>query len=137
MVFAQLLMPFNRKETLPSGHEEWTNWDQEIIGGNYNGHLGKGLTCQIYQTSKVLSHEILDEVKLPFSTPATLYRNSPLPKSSIALLTGEVNGHPPEPVAWVTKLPQEGKSFIHHLDMLMILKNLPFINFSRMELSGA
>jgi type 1 glutamine amidotransferase len=108
-----------RKETLPVGHQEWTNWDHEIIGGNYNGHLGKGLTCQIYQTSKVLNHEILDEVKLPFPTPATLYRNSPLPKSSTALLTGEVKGHPPEPVAWINKTTSGGKVFytsLGHVD---------------------
>ena len=107
------------KETLPVGHQEWTNWDHEIIGGNYNGHLGKGLTCQIYQTSKVLNHEILDEVKLPFPTPATLYRNSPLPKSSTALLTGEVKGHPPEPVAWINKTTSGGKVFytsLGHVD---------------------
>jgi type 1 glutamine amidotransferase len=112
-----------RKETLPVGHEEWTNWDQEIIGGNYNGHLGKGLTCQIYQTSKVLSHEILDEVKLPFSSPATLYRNSPLPKTSIALLTGEVNGHPPEPVAWINKTTAGGKVFYTSLGHVDDFKN--------------
>jgi type 1 glutamine amidotransferase len=108
-----------RKETLPVGHQEWTNWDHEIIGGNYNGHLGKGLTCQIYQTSKVLNHEILHKVKLPFPTPATLYRNSPLPKSSTALLTGEVKGHPPEPVAWINKTTSGGKVFytsLGHVD---------------------
>ena len=40
--------PFElRKEEVPKGHAEWTKWDAEVIGGNYNGHLGKGLICVI------------------------------------------------------------------------------------------
>lgn len=91
--------PFQlRKEVLPTGHQEWTEWDREVIGGNYNGHLGKGLMCKIYPILKNGRHEILDNIRLPFLTPATLYRNSPLPKTSLALLKGVVNGHPQEPV---------------------------------------
>jgi hypothetical protein len=40
--------PFElRKEEVPRGHAEWTKWDAEVIGGNYHGHLGKGLICLI------------------------------------------------------------------------------------------
>ena len=100
-----------RKEALPVGHQEWTKWDHEVIGGNYNGHLGKGLFCNIKLASGALNHEILNKVKLPFTTPATLYRNSPLPKTSVALLKGVVDGHPPEPVAWVNQTSSGGKVF--------------------------
>ena len=100
-----------RKEALPAGHQEWTKWDSEVIGGNYNGHLGKGLFCKIQSTSGGVNHEILNKVKLPFSTPATLYRNSPLPNSSMALLTGIVENHPPEPVAWINQTSSGGKVF--------------------------
>ena len=100
-----------RKETLPSGHEEWTNWDNEIIGGNYQGHLGKGLLCKIHRASIEAHHPILDNIKFPFSTPATLYRNSPLPESSLPLLTGIVEENPPEPVAWINRTTSGGKVF--------------------------
>lgn len=100
-----------RKEALPVGHQEWTKWDHEVIGGNYNGHLGKGLFCNVKSAAGALNHEILNKVKLPFSTPATLYRNSPLPKTSVALLEGVVDGHPPEPVAWVNHTVSGGKVF--------------------------
>ena len=87
---------------LPAGHQEWKEWDREVIGGNYNGHLGKGLICSISPHLKTKEHFILEGVKLPFSTPATLYRNSPLPNRSRSLL-----GHPSEPVAWTRKTMSE------------------------------
>ena len=88
-----------RKESLSAGHQEWKEWDREVIGGNYNGHLGKGLICSISPHLKTEEHFILEGVKLPFSTPATLYRNSPLPNRSLPLLIGSVKGYPSEPVA--------------------------------------
>ena len=96
-----------RKESLPSGHQEWKDWDREVIGGNYDGHLGKGLNCTVMGISSLNSHQILNKVELPFSTPATLYRNSPLPKPSIPLLIGTVDGFPAEPVAWIHRTSQK------------------------------
>jgi len=100
-----------RKESLPKDHQEWTSWDREVIGGNYNGHLGKGLTCSITPHLKTKEHIILDGVNLPFSTPATLYRNSPLPNHSLPLLIGSVKGHPSEPVAWTHKTMSGSRIF--------------------------
>lgn len=100
-----------RKEKLPIGHQEWPEWDREVIGGNYNGHLGKGLICSINPYLKTKEHLILDGVTLPFSTPATLYRNSPLPNRSLPLLIGSVKDHPSEPVAWTHKTMSGGRVF--------------------------
>mgnify|MGYP001161664298 FL=1 len=100
-----------RKETLPSGHQEWPEWDREIIGGNYNGHYGKELICTIQYATNSRHHPLLKKVKIPFSTPASLYRNSPLPNASTPLLLGSVKGFPPEPVAWVHQTPAKGKVF--------------------------
>ena len=71
-----------RKEKLLDGHQEWPQWDREVIGGNYKGHHGKGLICKIKKAVPSDSHPILHNVKLPFTTPGSLYRNSPLPHSS-------------------------------------------------------
>ena len=99
-----------RKETLPSGHQEWPEWDREIIGGNYNGHYGKELICTIQYATNSQHHPLLEKIT-PFSTPASLYRNSPLPNASTPLLLGSVKGFPPEPVAWVHQTPAKGKVF--------------------------
>lgn len=100
-----------RKEKLLDGHQEWPEWDSEVIGGNYNGHHGKGLLCNIKNSSPSLMHPILQNVSLPFTTSATLYRNSPLPETSKPLLVGSVKGFPPEPVAWIRRTSSKGKVF--------------------------
>ena len=99
-----------RKEKVPSGHQEWPEWDGEIMGGNYNGHYGKELICTIQYATNSRHHPLLEKIT-PFSTPASLYRNSPLPNASTPLLLGSVKGFPPEPVAWVHQTPAKGKVF--------------------------
>ena len=100
-----------RKEKLPIGHQEWPEWDREIIGGNYHGHYGKELICTVQLGINSRLHPILEKIKLPFITPASLYRNSPLPEVSTALLVGSVKGFSPEPVAWVNRTKFKGKVF--------------------------
>ena len=100
-----------RKEKLPIGHQEWPEWDREIIGGNYDGHYGKELICTVQLGINSRHHPILEKIKLPFITPASLYRNSPLPEVSTALLIGSVKGFSPEPVAWVHRTKFKGKVF--------------------------
>jgi len=100
-----------RKETLPKGHETWDKWDKEIIGGNYDGHHGGGKACRVDRFPSVPDHPILKGLKFPFATPASLYRNSPLPAKSVPLLRGTIEGFPSEPVAWTHRSPSGGKVF--------------------------
>lgn len=94
-----------RNELPPEGHQDWPAWDLEVIGGNYQGHHGKEKSCLIRQIPAALQPSLLRKVKLPFRTPASLYRNSPLPINSVPILEGVISGFPSEPVAWthVTK----------------------------------
>ncbi|HAY74513.1 MAG TPA: nicotinamidase, partial [Opitutae bacterium] len=98
----------------------------EVIGGNYQGHLGKGLICNIEKTSESSNHPILEKVDLPFDTPATLYRNSPLPSASKALLEGRVKGFRKEPVAWTRLTSFGGKVFYTSLGHLEDFKKPAF-----------
>jgi len=100
-----------RKETLPKGHETWDEWDKKIIGGNYDGHHGGGKACRIDRFPSGPDHPILKDLKFPFETPASLYRNSPLPAKSVPLLRGTIEGFPSEPVAWTHRSPSGGKVF--------------------------
>ena len=115
-----------RKEQATEGHAEWPKWDTEVIGGNYQGHLGKGLICNIEKTSESSNHPILEKVDLPFDTPATLYRNSPLPSASEALLEGRVKGFRKEPVAWTRLTSFGGKVFYTSLGHLEDFKKPAF-----------
>ena len=100
-----------KNSPVPKGHQVWTEWDKKVIGGNYNGHYGKGKICSIEHFSKPVPHPILQDVKLPFTTPATLYKNSPLPKSSTVLLQGRIKDSPSEQVAWTNRTASKAKIF--------------------------
>ena len=115
-----------RKEKLQEGHQEWPEWDREVMGGNYHGHHGKGLICNIKDFSSTENHPILHNVKLPFTTPASLYRNSPLPETSKPLLIGSVKEFPPEPVAWIYRTSSKGKVFYTSLGHEEDFKNPAF-----------
>ena len=94
-----------RNESSLEGHQDWPEWDQEVIGGNYQGHHGKEKTCLIRRIPSAMQPLLLKQVRLPFRTPASLYRNYPLPINSVPILEGVISGFPSEPVAWthVTK----------------------------------
>ena len=96
-----------RNDATPEGHQDWQEWDQEVIGGNYQGHYGKDKPCLIRQVPTAVQPSFLKQVKLPFRTPASLYRNSPLPKNSVPILEGVISGFASEPVAW-THLTKSG-----------------------------
>ena len=100
-----------RKETPPDGHGTWDEWDKTIMGGNYDGHYGRGKPCRVDRFPSIPDHPILKNLKLPFETPASLYRNSPLPSESVPLLRGTIEGAPSEPLAWTNRSPYGGKAF--------------------------
>ena len=100
-----------RKETPPDGHGTWDEWDKTIMGGNYDGHYGRGKPCRVDRFPSIPDHPILKNLKLPFETPASLYRNSPLPSESVPLLRGTIEGAPSEPLAWTNRSPYGGKTF--------------------------
>ena len=108
-----------RKESLPEGHGTWDEWDKKIMGGNYDGHHGRGKPCRVDRFPSSPNHPILKNLKLPFETPASLYRNSPLPAKSVPLLRGTIEGFPSEPLAWTNRSPSGGKVFytsLGHVD---------------------
>ena len=115
-----------RKEVLLDGHQEWPEWDHQVMGGNYNGHHGKELICNIKNSTPTINHSILQKVKVPFKTCASLYRNSPLPETSKTLLVGSIKGFPPEPVAWFRQKTCEGKVFYTSLGHVEDFKNASF-----------
>ena len=98
----------------------------KVIGGNYNGHHKKELVCTIKNAFPLDSHPILHNVKLPFTTPGSLYRNSPLPHTSTPLLLGSVKGFPSEPVAWINKTKFKGKVFYTSLGHIEDFNNPAF-----------
>ena len=115
-----------RKGTPPEGHETWDAWDKEVIGGNYAGHHGRGKPCRVDLFPSGSDHPILRNLKFPLETPASLYRNSPLPAKSVPLLRGTIEGFPSEPVAWTHRSPSGGKVFYTSLGQVEDFKKPAF-----------
>jgi type 1 glutamine amidotransferase len=80
---------------------EWTTFDPEVLGGNYSGHFGSGITTVVRPVPQAADHPILAGLELRnFTSVASLYRTSPLTKETTLLLVGEIPGDRIEPIAW-------------------------------------
>jgi type 1 glutamine amidotransferase len=96
-------------QKLADGNADWPQWDEQVIGGNYANHHGKGPAIAVAAADA--AHPILRGVKVPFTSESTLYRNSPLRAGAHALLSGTIPNQPTEPLAWTFKRADGGKTF--------------------------
>ena len=55
---------FHTKGTHPDGHDEWQEFDAEILGGNYHGHHANGITSVLKAADGAQGHPILAGVSL-------------------------------------------------------------------------
>ena len=86
--------------TASHAFENWKEWDNVVLGGNYHNHYGNTLAATARINAEALSHPILKNVAKEFETPGSLYKTSPLAKGTTLLITGSVTNQPPEPMAW-------------------------------------
>lgn len=83
---------------------DWPEFDEEILGGNYQGHYGsieEGARVSIVPGME--HHPLLHGVDPEgFSSLSSLYKNRPLRSGHAqVLLLGTIPGQPPEPVLWL------------------------------------
>ncbi|MBC8244899.1 MAG: ThuA domain-containing protein [Verrucomicrobia bacterium] len=86
--------------TASHAFQNWLEFDQRVLGGNYHGHHKNSLSGNATIVSAAKGHPILSGVAEEFKMGGSLYKNTPLAKSATPLLAGAVDGHPAEPVAW-------------------------------------
>jgi len=86
--------------TASHAFQNWLEFDKLVLGGNYKGHHKNNLSGNASVVPSAKAHPILDGVADEFKMGGSLYKNTPLAKSATPLLTGAVDGHPAEPVAW-------------------------------------
>lgn len=84
----------------------WTEFDKDILGGNYQGHHGhleEGTKISIVPGMQ--NHPVLKGVSAKgFTSPNWLYRNNPLRSANAqVLLTGTIPDEASEPVLWINK----------------------------------
>ncbi len=91
--------------------EQWSEFDEEVLGGNYQGHYGhlkEGTKISVVPGME--GHPLLEGIDtLRFVSPSWLYKNRPLRSGNIqVLLTGAIQDELPEPVMWINH-STEGK----------------------------
>lgn len=92
---------FHTKGAHPEGHDEWQEFDADVLGGNYHGHHANGVTSELSLAEGAAGNAILKGVSVDsFIGGGSLYQVSPLAKSAQPLILGTIPDHPTEPVAW-------------------------------------
>ena len=86
--------------TASHAFQNWKEFDNAVLGGNYHNHHGNALVATARINPDAASHPILKNVAKDFQTAGSLYKTSPLAKGTTMLLTGSITNQPPEPMAW-------------------------------------
>ena len=114
----------------PAGHAAWVQFDHEVLGGNYHNHFGNQLrpiVAVVPETDRMLLPSAADLAG--FHAGGSLYRVQPLSKSTTILLTGRIEGHPSEPVAWTNVTRWGGRVFYTSLGHPDDFKSRAFSRF--------
>jgi type 1 glutamine amidotransferase len=109
--------------TASHAFEDWLVFDKQVLGGNYQSHYKPGPVANVTIAQKAKDHPILAGIS-PFTSPGSLYRNTPLPDDSEPLLTGSIPDHT-EPIAW-THSHKGGRVFYTSLGVPEDFKNETF-----------
>ncbi len=80
--------------------QNWLEMDKLVLGGNYQGHHKNKLLGNASVVPGAKGHPVLNGLGSEFKMGGSLYKNTPLAKQAKPLLTGRVEGHSAEPVAW-------------------------------------
>ena len=100
------------ESTIPKGHDSWTRFDADILGGNYQGHHKVGPETVVSSAPGAATNPILKGVDAArIVGHGSLYRVSPLAKTAEPLLLGTIPGEAAEPVAWTNRPEHKGKVF--------------------------
>ena len=84
--------------TASHGFQNWLEMDKEVLGGDYKGHFGQGIECEIKIEPKAKDHPILKGVE-SFKTKGGLYKNPNVAADVTVLMKGAIP-EGTEPVAW-------------------------------------
>ncbi|MEJ5276354.1 MAG: ThuA domain-containing protein, partial [Thermogemmata sp.] len=101
--FARSSKPIVGIRTASHGFQNWLEMDKEIFGGDYQGHYGAGVVCEVRPAPGASEHPVLRGVR-PFRSQGSLYKNPRLAPDVQVLLTGTIPSGQTEPVAWVRTL---------------------------------
>lgn len=97
----------------PAGHQEWKDFDQQVLGGKYENHYGNRTGTDVTSAPHTERNPIMAGVAQPqFHSAGTLYRSRNVPQRNVLLqgLTTDKGEIVTEPVAW-TNTYKKGRVF--------------------------
>ncbi|MCS7304185.1 MAG: ThuA domain-containing protein [Thermoguttaceae bacterium] len=95
----------------PTPKQQWPEFDNQVLGGNYHGHTGKQYPAtEIFVAPEAAKHPILAGIEpTKWQSRGSLYLVSPIDPKATVLLWGQAGPHK-EPVAW-TRTYRGGRVF--------------------------
>lgn len=101
----------------PEGHDQWPEFDRDVLGGNYQGHHGnkpsEDLFTTVWPVPEARSHAILEGFPAEeIRVSSWLYKTQPLGANAQVLMMGRVGDRQPhEPVSWTNRHAGGGRVF--------------------------
>jgi nicotinamidase-related amidase len=96
----------------PEGYVDWPDFDREVLGGNYHGHLNDPNDVTFRIAPGAEGNPLLAGFpQKPEDAIGGLYQMSPLSKGTTLLVVGDHAKTTGEPVAWTFRRADGGKSF--------------------------
>ncbi len=94
---------FAVKGEVPSGHDQWVDFDPVVLGGNYQGHGPNPSGSDIAIVAELADHPILDGVKpAKWHSVGSLYYTAPIAANATLLMNGSADDRT-EPMTWIRK----------------------------------
>lgn len=116
--------------TASHGFQNWLEFDKLVLGGDYKGHFGQNIECDITVEPKAKDHPVLKGVE-PFKTKGGLYKNPMVSDDVTVLLRGKIP-EGSEPVAWVRE--KDGRRVFY--TSLGTLDDFKDPNFQKLVVNG-
>jgi nicotinamidase-related amidase/type 1 glutamine amidotransferase len=120
------------QNSVPAGFAAWPEFDAEVFGGNYHGHLGNGISSTVKFAEAAAAHPALANIpQLSFTQGGSLYETSPLAPGTTVLLTGHAANDVSHPVAWTYTRRDGGRSYYMALGHVDDFKSPAFVQLLR------
>ncbi len=101
--------PFVAVRTASHGFQEYLEFDKEVMGGDYDGHFGRGPSQKITLRKGLEDHPVLEGFS-GMASRHSLYKNHRIASDTEVLLWGKIPDEKVQPVAW-TRMYKGGRLF--------------------------
>ncbi len=118
--------PILALRTASHAFQFYQEFDKELLGGDYDGHIRKEVDMSVVKIPENKTHPILKDIK-PWERLGKLYRNPEIAKDVILLLESDSDATESQPLAWA-RIVDGRKIFYSSLGYPHDFENEQFLN---------